>query len=113
MSIYRGREQYGVFCYDYSMRVDRRLKYCPYGQAGVIIKNDGTIELYSYTTLVISITPDGWLTCTGTYSQTTRKHIGCFLREYAPNISYFDAKNCYVDDMKINVNTGEVKPLKG
>lgn len=31
--------------------------------------------------------------CTGTYSQTTRKQIGWFLKEYMPHLNYFDMKS--------------------
>ena len=30
--------------------------------------------------------------CTGTYSPTTRKQIGWFLKEYFPQLNYFDMK---------------------
>ena len=113
MATYKGTEQIGYFCYDYGMTVDKRLKYCPYGQAGVIIHEDGQIDLYSYTTLVITISHDKWLRCTGTYSATTRKHIGCFLREYAPYISYQTVKRCYNDNYEINIETGEVREIEG
>lgn len=108
MKTYSGTEQFGYFCYDYGMTVDKRLEYCPYGQCGVNIHEDGTIELYSYTTMVIRI-KDNWLYCTGTYSATTRKHIGCFLKEYAPRVSYYTVKQCYNDNMEINIETGEVR----
>ena len=70
---------------------------------------DGTIRFYSYTTHVITITPDGWLTCTGTYSPTTRKQIGRFLREYAPALTYHHAKAAYMLDVAINIYTCETK----
>ena len=89
---------------------DKRLQYCPYGSCGVVFNDYGT-HLISYTTLVCSIDPDGWLTCTGTYSQTTRKHIGAFIREYAPMLSYHSAKHCYEHDVMMNIYTGEVKPI--
>lgn len=57
--------------------------------------NGNTIELISYTTMVVRITMDGikrMIECTGTYSATTRKHIGWFLKEYASDLSYYDMK---------------------
>ena len=95
---------------DQTMTVDRPLSAMPTAKAGVDICPGGT-RLISYSTVIINITPDGWLTCTGTYSQTTRKHITAFIREYAPRLSYYDAKHAYEDHHKININTGEIVPL--
>ena len=85
----------------------RKLKYCPYGQAHV--ETDGTLTLYSYTTAVIRVTPAGWLSCTGLYSATTRRHIGYFLREYYPFLSYHDVKRIYENNQEFNVLTGEIR----
>ena len=85
---------------------DKRLAFCPYGSCGVVF-NDNGVHLISYTTLVCSIDNDGWLSCTGTYSATTRKHIGAFLKEYAPMCSYHVAKQCYIDNVAMNIYTGE------
>lgn len=30
--------------------------------------------------------------CTGTYSATTRKQMAWFLKEYAPDLTYYDMK---------------------
>ena len=97
--------------YEVTARYDDRLKYCPYGSCGVVFSDDGTVHLISYTTLVCSITKDGWMSCTGTYSRTTIKHIGAFLKEYAPNMCYYDAKGCYEGNYELNINTGEIIPL--
>ena len=86
---------------------DERLKYCPYGSAGVVFNANG-IHLVSYTTTVCSIDNNGFLSCTGTYSSTTRKHIGAFLKEYAPNLSYQDVKKAYLESYAINIHTGEI-----
>ena len=88
----------------------KRLEYCPNGSAGVNSCN-GNIHLISYTTRVISIDADGWLECTGTYSATTRKHIGAFLKEYAPNLNYHDAKRAAIENIQINIRTREIRPL--
>ena len=56
------------------------LKTMPYAQA-TIISTEDTLILRSYSTDVIIIS-DGWMTCTGIYSQTTRKHISAFMREH-------------------------------
>ena len=92
-----------------TMTYDRALRDMPYAQCGVIIANDGTIHFISYTTRVISITPDGWLECTGIYSPTTRKQIGRFLCEYAPLLNYQHAKTAYILDTRINIYTGNTE----
>ena len=61
--------------------------------------------------MVISIDPQGWLVCTGTYSATTRKHIGAFMHEYGNGASYYTAKMCYENNQTYNIYTGEVMSL--
>ena len=90
---------------------DRALREMPYAQCGVNFTDDGHIVFISYTTPVIDIDREGWLICTGTYSATTRKQIGRFLREYAPLMNYQMVKKAYEDEMTINIHTGEIKPL--
>ena len=94
-----------------TMYYDRALRDMPYAQCGVNLYADGTIVFVSYTTPVISISPDGWLSCTGTYSPTTRKQIGRFLREYAPRLNYQHAKTAYILDTRINIHTGNTEDL--
>lgn len=94
----------------------KKLSRMPYAQAHVEIDDEGNTYLFSYVTMVVEITADGWLTCTGTYSQTTRRHIGAFMREYVewPNGErgdYFTAKNAYLGNYRYNVNTGEIEDL--
>ena len=94
----------------------KKLSAMPYAQAHVEIDNNNNIHLFSYVTLVCTITEDGWLTCTGTYSQTTRRHIGAFMREYVewPNGErgdYYTAKHCYEGNYRFNIYTGEVEDL--
>lgn len=84
------------------------LKNHPYAQCYVLTMDYGTIHFFSYKTRVITITPDGWLCCTGLYSATTRKQIGWFLKEYAPMLTYHVVKQVCNDDMMINIHTGEV-----
>lgn len=91
----------------------RKLERMPYAQAHVEIDCYGSITLVSYETDVINIDPQGWLTCSGTYSQTTRKHISAFMREYAPNYTYKDAKAAFERNFTFNVYTGEVQYLGG
>ena len=88
----------------------RKLKHLPYAQAYVTVDDHGAISLVSYTTTVIVIDPMGWLTCSGTYSQTTRKHISAFMKEYT-NLSYYTAKDAYQNNYTINIYTGEIQSL--
>lgn len=90
--------------------VDKRLDLMPSAQAGIRKNSYGT-PLISYDTLVCSVDPAGWLTCTGTYSASTRRHINRFLKEVAPRVDYYSAKYCYEHDVAMNVNTGEIREL--
>jgi len=78
-----------------------------YAQAQEIFFDDGTVLLQSYRTIVIKIDPAGWLRCTGTYSRTTIKHIGWFMRERG--LSYQLAKLMYLEDKEYNIRTGECR----
>ena len=94
----------------------KKLSAMPYAQAHVEIDGLCNRYLFSYTTLVAKITSDGWLTCYGLYSRTTRRHIGAFMREYVkyPNGepgSYHDAERCYKNNYRFNVETGEIEFL--
>lgn len=88
----------------------KKLTAMPYAQAHVEIMPNGEINLFSYETLVISIDPNGWVSCSGLYSMTTRKHISAFVKEYAKPLDYQTIKKVYSDDMVINMHTGEVMP---
>ena len=74
-----------------------KLKDHPYCNC-YVLKDDDIIKLVSYITEVIIAVRnpknknEWFLKCTGTYSQTTRKQISWFLREYFPKIDYFDMK---------------------
>ena len=104
---------YECVCGEYRIErrawVDKRLSEHPSSQCGVIVNKDGT-HFISYVTHVITIDNDGWLSCTGTYSATTRKQIGWFLREYAPRLCYHDAKHCAEKGVEMNIHTREVRP---
>jgi len=96
------------------MTITRPLTAHPYAQARVIIEDNGTIHLISYATRVITIDSDGWLDCSGTYSNTTRRHIGAFMREYVSlpdgeRGNYYMAKAAYEHNYCFNIYTGEVK----
>lgn len=59
-----------------------------------VIKGD-ILTFVSYSTIVIKMHWEGgqrYVECTGTYSATTRRQIGWFLKEYAPDLSYYDVK---------------------
>ena len=68
----------------------------PYSQCHVRIdEKTQDIDFVSYPTRVISIRFENGVRkveCTGTYSRTTIKQIGWFLREYAPDLSYYAMK---------------------
>lgn len=80
----------------------------PYAQCSVINSNGWTI-LTSYEADVIMIDSSGWLYVNGLYSATTRKHIGYFLKEYVPQLSFQPVKKLYEDNLFYNIYTGEVK----
>ena len=78
------------------------------------------VSLWSYSTDVCGFyldeTEDEWhIYCTGTYSQTTRKQIGCFARElcyaYAPcEMSYYDFKSIYESNIDSTLPQRLCKP---
>jgi len=78
-----------------------------YAQAQENYFDDGTVQLQSYSTIIIEIDPEGWLHCTGTYSMTTIKHIGWFMRERG--MSYQLAKLMWLDNKEFNIRTGECR----
>lgn len=90
---------------------DSTLQFLPYGQARARVFENGTIQLISYNTIVCEIDTDKYLSCTGTYSQTTRKHIGKFLKQFAPQLNYYDAKNAFLNHYKINIDNGDIIDL--
>lgn len=73
----------------------KNLKDHKYSQCHVRLRAD-EIQFWSYSTLVITATyrKDGGhvIRCTGTYSPTTRRQIGWFLKEYFPALNYYDIK---------------------
>ena len=73
----------------------RRLAGHEYAQAAVY-ENGNQLDLVSYVTRVITVKYENgkrMIECTGTYSPTTRKHIGWVCREYIPDLTYYDMKN--------------------
>lgn len=86
----------------------KKLSAMPYAQAHVEIEDNGDIALFSYTTLVAWVDCDDWCGYTGTYSQTTRKHISAFAKEYAAPLDYYSFKQAHAGGYVINRHTGEV-----
>lgn len=73
----------------------KTLKNHPYAQCYVCINDDNSVDFISYRTRVITIqiiNNRRFIECTGTYSMTTIKQIGWFLKEYAPDLYYYDMK---------------------
>lgn len=89
------------------MNTIKKLSAMPYAQAHIEIENDGTIHFFSYVTRVAMIDADGWLTIFGLYSQTTKRHIGCFMAEYV-GLDFQTAKMMYTNGYKYNLHTGEL-----
>ena len=81
-----------------------------YAQARENHFDDGTVQLQSYSTIIIEIDPEGWLHVTGLYSMTTIKHIGWFMR--SRGLTYQLAKQMLYDHKDYNIRTGEVRDWK-
>lgn len=90
----------------------KKLTAMPYAQAHVEIDDDGNISLFSYVTKVAEIECDGFVSCFGLHSMTTRKHISAFVKEYTQTLSYHDVKTAYESHHKINHYTGEIVELE-
>lgn len=102
-----------------SVAYDAPLKFKPYAQAGVKFDRDG-VMLVSYESPIIRIACDTieFYNTAPDYSRTTISHVGAFLKEYAPNISYYQVKRAYHTDLLrtwnimgdnlVNSETGEV-----
>lgn len=88
---------------------DERLEFCQYGSAGKVYTEDGDCILVSYTTSVAGVDHTGYAWCNGTYSATTRKHIGAFAKEYG--LTYHDFKAMYENNVVMNIETGECIPF--
>ena len=90
------------------MRV-MKLSKMPYAQAHIELI-EGNVYFFSYNTLAAAIV-DGWLSVFCLCSQTTRKHVGAFVREWA-GTEYSTAKTIHKDKLSYNIETGEVVPQK-
>lgn len=89
------------------MKTIKKLSAMPYAQAHIKIYEDGSVYLFSYVTCVASIDSNGWLTIYGLYSQTTKRHIGCFMAEYV-GLDFQAAKIMYTNGYKYSLYTGEL-----
>ncbi len=105
MYSYTVREKWGFLVKETRVNVTKCLDGHPRAHAGIIIHDDGQKDLISNMTLVCTVDKDGWLTCRGSYSQATRKHISLFMRELASYLNYYDAKFCYEHDKALNIYT--------
>ena len=90
------------------MMTIRKLSAMPYAQAHIEIDERGNIALFSYNTLAATLTPDGWLAVYCLCSQTTRRHVSAFVREYTHTVDYKTAKYCLENRVDINIHTGEI-----
>lgn len=99
----------GYYAYERNVYIDKCLSKMPYAQAGVVIHDNGQIDLMSYDTLAASIDKDGYLTVDCLCSVTTRKHVSAFLSEYAPNVGYYTAKQLHFSGDAMNIHTGEIR----
>lgn len=84
---------------------DERLEFCPNGSCGKDYTDNGDVILMSYTTPVAGVDHTGYAWCTGTYSATTRKHIGAFAKEFG--LTYHDFKAMCENECVMNIETGE------
>lgn len=84
----------------------RKLKKHPYAQAGVYLDPiTGEWGLLSYTTKVIIIR-DKRMIPTGTYSNTTARHIAWFLAERFPCFTYQDIKSLIITESAWDLDKG-------
>ena len=117
MYTYTAHEAIGYFQRDVKVTVSMPLERMPYAQAGVacravtntVFKPVYLKILYSYSTEVIRMYDNRYVLCTGTYSQTTRKHISAFVKEYLPDgFSYYDMKSLAETGGVLDITTGEL-----
>lgn len=91
--------------------IRKPLEKMPYAQATVIIEGDNLYKLQSYETIVVILDKEtGWIECLGTYSQTTRKHIGAFAKEIGYHLTYQLLRDLANEKLMYNIYTGEVIP---
>ena len=118
MTTYKARCIDGYFEHIRTVTVDRRLSTMPSAQAGIIDHIDAVnalgryekrpgVTLMSYATPAATLTAGGILTIDCMCSASTRRHVSAFLREFAPAISYHDAKAAHLGGYSIDIHTGD------
>lgn len=113
METYTCNAYYGdIYGRTTTVTVDRRLEKMPYAQAGVVYESDGGNSLISYATKVATVDGEGFLTCGGTYSATTRKHLGRWMQEFNTPCDYYTCKEAAEKDLAINIYTGEILTME-
>lgn len=98
---YKARCMYGYYEKYIDVYTDKRLENMPYAQAGVNIYDivgSTRYDLISYETLVLTLCNNAIkLYINPAYSRSTGKHVSAFLKEYAPELSYYDLKEAYIN----------------
>ena len=92
----------------------KRLKYMPYAQAGIEDNYPYDVPeviLWSYQTRVVKVVRGHWISCSGLYSMTTRKHISAFMREFFPELGFQLIKKLAGTGMEYDTETGEVREI--
>lgn len=82
-----------------------------YSQCHVVLFDDGTVQLISYTTPVVEIRTNGYVYALPCFncSATTRKQVGWFLREYT-DINYMYLKNAALQGYAVHACNGNIIP---
>lgn len=74
----------------------RKLVNHPSAQAHIEERNDGTLRLYSYSTMVAKTDTEGYVYVREEYSKTTMNHIKWFLHEVmGVNFTTKDVRNIF------------------
>ena len=88
---------------------NRPLKSMPYAQAHEEYHDNGAIILVSYETPAVFVV-DCWLTVTCLCSNTTKRHVGTFMRDHHFG-DYALARYLYDKGKKFNIVTGEIAEI--
>lgn len=110
--------------YATSVTYDKRLAYKPYASAGVNIEHnefgDTCYTLQSYCTNILSLfefygknhTYRYLVVGRVNYSRTTISHVNAFLKEYAPEISYYECKEIWEKNDKVKAINLETRHIE-
>lgn len=97
---YTAKCQYGYYCKNIRVYVDKKLKYMSYAQAGIINDNN-IITLISYETEILQLKENRlYILFNPSYSRSTIKHVIAFLKEYVMSLSYYDIKQAYLNNLE-------------